>query len=890
MSAHRNHSPRIGRQPAEVRHQRLAWFVMVALGLGPTSLLAAAPAALAAPASATLDPAVDPGYVEFTGAFTGSGDGVDVSRFEKGNPVMPGRYSVDIYVNEGRIAREDVEFRAVEGSANARACFTYVGLQQMGVDVSKLDPAVVNVKNTCIAISDVSPDARVKMDMGELRLDVSIPQAALMSHARGYVSPDLWDQGETAFLLGYNANAYSSNQGAQGAQAGVNGYNDVNAYLGLNLGLNFDGWRLRSQESATWDQRSGKTHWNNIGTTATHDVTWLKAQFMLGDGYTQGVVFDSTPFRGISMYSDDRMLPDSQLGYAPVVRGMANTQARVEVRQSNNLLYETSVAPGPFVISDLYATGYGGDLVVTVFEADGSTHTFTVPYAAVPMLMRPGISRWSITDAQIRQQTLTDYKPYFLEGTYQRGINNWLTGYAGVQSTYRALYKAYLGGVAINTPVGALALDLTNSHTNFHEVPGTLSGYSARLTYSKSIPSTDTTFALASYRYSDSNFFSLTDAVTAQDQMLAAAAGNPAATSLLRTRQRLQLTVNQSLGPSYGSLYVTGSHNTYWNGSADATTYQVGYSSSYRRISYGITASRTYTTIPGVTGERYDNQLGINVSIPLGGPSMHTPMLTLGALHDDQFGSNDRAMVAGTFGDNSQYNYNGNASYASTGGSATTVSGGLGWRAPYSTLNASYSYASSYQQASVNAMGGVVIHPDGITFTPNLDLNSPIGVIEAPDATGAAVSSSGQGTVDSRGYAIATGLIPYRMNDVTLDPKGTSDDVELESTRLQLAPRAGAVVPLRFKTVSGRAVLLRAQQANGEPLPFGAQVLDAQGHDEGSVGQGGQVFVRGAEIGGMVTVRWGDLANQQCHIQYSLPARVKGAKAQTLTITNVVCR
>lgn len=919
---------------------------MLSLGTLPAVTLAA-PAAAAA---AALDPAVDPGILEFSNAFTGSSQAVDVSRFEKGNPVLPGSYNVDVFVNDGRVARKNIQFRAVEGSQVAQPCFDYATLVQMGVDVNKLDPEAVNAQSSCIAIKDIGPAATVQMDVGDLRLDVSIPQESLQRSARGYVSPELWDQGESAFLLGYNFNAYSLNQSyggstpaggtaigtdgtsvqVQNAQyyvpgpngsyvpssAGaymlanngsyvpvrrgtfvpqpVSGYssNDINAYLGLNLGLNVAGWRIRSQETGQWDQRTGQAHWTNINTTATHDITRWKAQLTIGDSYTQGVVFDSTPFRGITMYSDDRMLPDSQQGYAPVVRGTANTQARVEVRQNGNLLYQTTVAPGPFVIDDLYATGYGGDLTVSVYEADGSVHAFVVPFSAVPMLLRPGVVRWSITDGQVHNTALQNNKPYFVEGIYQRGINNWLTLYAGVQSTYTDLSQSFLGGAAVNTPVGAFALDVTHSRTTFDGTPS-LSGYSTRVSYSKAIATSGTTFALASYRYSNGNYLSLSDAATTQDVMTSMRTSSLDTVNLMRSKQRLNLTINQDFGGKYGQLFFNGSRNTYWNGMPDATTYQLGYSNSYRRVNFGLTASRTYTAGPMYNGAHYDTQFGLNISIPLGGPSSrNAPQLQFAATHDDVMGDNDRVGVTGTFGKNSEFNYGANATYADYGitGSTTSASGTLGWQAPYSNLNGSYSYSNNYQQASVSAAGGVVVHGGGITLSPQLDLNSPIGIVEAPDAKGARISSSGQTTVDGRGYAVATNLMPYRMNDVTLDPVGTSNDVELQTTRLQTAPRAGAVVPLKFNTVSGRAVLIRGKRANGETIPFGAQVLDAQGHDVGAVGQGGQVFVRGAEVGGMLTVQWGDSANQQCHIQYSLPARTKGDKAQTLTTTDAVCR
>ncbi|WP_201314146.1 fimbria/pilus outer membrane usher protein [Dyella sp. EPa41] len=902
------------------------------------------------PATPTLPAMVAPGIVEFSPAFTGSSQSVDVSRFEKGNPVLPGSYNVDLFVNDGRVARKNILFRAIAGGQVAQPCFDYATLVQMGVDTARLDPQVAHAQSTCINIKDVSPDATASMDVGQLRLDVSIPQESLRRQARGYVSPDLWDQGKAAFLLGYNFNAYSLDQsysgsrtqaggtavGIDGSQVQVQGSqyytpgpggnyvpsatgdymlgthgqyvpvqrgtfvpmqrggyssNDINAYLGLNLGINVMGWRIRSQETTQWDQRTGRTQWTNINTTATHDITRWKAQFTVGDGYTQGVVFDTTPFRGITLYSDDRMLPDSQQGYAPVVRGTANTQARVEVRQSGNLLYQTTVAPGAFVINDLYATGYGGDLTVTVFEADGSVHGFLVPYSAVPMLLRPGISRWAITDGQVHNTALRNDKPYFVEGTYQRGINNGLTLYGGAQSTYRNLYHAYLGGAAINTPIGAFALDVTHSNTTFKGATS-LSGYSTRVSYSKVIPSAGTTFALASYRYSNGNFLSLSDAVITQDLMASMHTSKLDAVSLMRSKQRLNVTVNQNFGDRYGQLYFNGSRNTYWQGMPSATTYQLGYNNSYRRVSFGITAGRTYTTGPMYNGSHYDNQFGVNLSIPLGGPSSRSaPMLQFSAMHDDVMGDSDRAGVSGTFGKDNQFNYGASASYSDYGNrrSQTTGSGNLGWQAPYASLNGSYSYSNHYQQASVSAAGGAVVHGGGITLAPQLDLNSAIGVIEAPDARGARVSSSGQATVDGRGYAVATNLMPYRMNDVTLDPVGTSIDVELQTTRLQTAPRVGAVVPLKFATLSGRAVLIRATQADGKAIPLGAEVFDAGGQSAGIVGQGGQLFVRTADASGVLDVRWGNDAGKQCRVNYQLPTGA-GDRRSGMEIIDAICR
>ena len=113
------------------------------------------------------------------------------------------------------------------------------------------------------------------------------------------------------------------------------------------------------------------------------------------------------------------MLPNSQRGYAPVIRGVANSNARVTISQNGVKLRELSVVPGAFEINDLYPTGFGGDLDVTVTEADGSVRKFSVPYAAVPMALREGQNRYSVTAGTVRQ--LSNIKPFFSQATWQYG-------------------------------------------------------------------------------------------------------------------------------------------------------------------------------------------------------------------------------------------------------------------------------------------------------------------------------------------------------------------------------------------------------------------------------------------------------------------------------------
>lgn len=53
-------------------------------------------------------------------------------------------------------------------------------------------------------------------------------------------------------------------------------------------------------------------------------------------------------------------------------------------------------------------------------------------------------------------------------------------------------------------------------------------------------------------------------------------------------------------------------------------------------------------------------------------------------------------------------------------------------------------------------------------------------------------------------------LNPYQMNEISIDPKGTAADVELDNTSQKVAPYSGAVVKLKYNTKQGTAILVNA--------------------------------------------------------------------------------
>ncbi|PXX29238.1 MULTISPECIES: fimbria/pilus outer membrane usher protein [Burkholderia] len=802
----------------------------------------------------------DPDFV-----LTSPDSGIDLSRFEKGNPVWPGEYRADVYLNGALLGRDDVTVRE-SGANGPQVCFSRRMLDRINADTSRIAPealAPLADPAACESFDSLLPGASASFDAGSARLDIHVPQALLRRTARGYVDPSMWDSGVTAGFVSYSANLYGNV---------ANGRSDSAAYVGLNAGINAGGWYFRHDGALNWQNRGGQ-HYSIANTYVQRDLTALKARVRLGDANTSGELFDTFPFRGVQIANDDRMWPDSRRGYAPVVRGIANSNARVTVRQSGAVIYETTVPPGQFVIDDLYPTGYGGDLDVTVTESDGSERVFKVPYASVVQSLRPGMNRFGFVAGVVRKRNLS-YTPHIVQATYARGVSNLLTLYGGVLANED--YQNLLVGGAFNTPIGAMALDVSGAFTSSNGRRA--SGASVRITYSKTLEATNSNLSVAAYRFSSSGYLDLDNALAYVDNARRNATGLTAQ-PLWRARNRVSVTASQRFGDNGGQLFVSAYTQNYWERRGTDTQFQIGYSNRFRVVDYSISVNRARAI-----GGDVDTQYMLTVSLPLG-RSAQAPRASANVAHDSVRGVTSMMTASGFVGTQNQGSYSVSASRDAGATYSGSVSGQ--YRTPYTTVQGAFAKGDRYGSGSVGLSGAIVAHPGGITASPYAA--DTVAVVAAPAAGGARVVGYGGVALDGRGYAVVPYLNPYRVNQIEIDPRGLPADVELQTTSLQVAPRQGAVVMLRYPTVKGRALLIHASTPTGRELPFGAPVFDARGNNVGVVSQGGQIYARVAGPDEKLTVKWGHADSWQCSIRVALPPLDAGARQAAIQRVDAPC-
>lgn len=800
----------------------------------------------------------NPALLERTGSTNGD---VDLSGFETGQQAK-GTYHVDIIINGENVDTRDVVFTRRE-DGTLEPCLAVGLLEGYGVKTA-LYPGLIG-KDNCADLSAIS-QASSELLFSAQKLLLSIPQAALSAPVRGYVAPEQWDEGITAMMLNYSLSGDNS-------RTKDSGNTSNNQYVNLRPGINMGPWRLRNY--STWNKDSqGNDNWDTVYSYVQRDIILLKAQLVLGDSSSPADVFDSIPFRGGQLASDDEMIPDSLKGYAPVVRGIARTNAQVLIRQNGYQIYQNYVSPGAFEITDMYPTGGAGDLDVSIKEADGSEQRFTVPFASLPVLQREGRLKYALTAGRYRSYDSRVEQTSFVQGTLIYGLPAGFTVYGGVQGTDN--YRSVASGIGKNLGVvGAVSADVIQSWSQPQNT-GQQQGQSWRIRYSKNSVVTGTNFSIAGYRYSTAGYSGMQDTFDSY---------GVSHSSVEKRRNRMEANVNQSLGTSGGSLSLSAVREDYWHYAKPQQSWSLSYNNTWHGISYGISWTQSKNGYSG-SNARYDSDrlVALNISIPLERFSTNS-WASYSMNTSRNSGTTHSVGLSGMALEGNALSWNIRQGYGSED-AGYTGSLNADYRGGYAEVSGGYSYDHSLQRVNYSVAGGVLAHADGVTFSQPLGETNVL--IKAPGAANVGIKNQSGVRTDFRGYTVASNVSPYRKNDIGLETATIADDVELELTNKTVVPTRGAVVRTDFVANVGLRVLLTLRRDNGQPVPFGAMVTirGVQGQSF-IVGDNGQVYLSGMQPENALDVVWGNDNQQHCTAKYTLNSE---ENYRGITVADSVCR
>lgn len=769
---------------------------------------------------------------------------IDLSLFSKSSAQLPGVYASRVMINDVRLDDADITYLGTPGG-ELTPQLTPDMLRKWGVAVDKYpELAALNAaKPLPEPLSAYIPQALATLDFSVMTLRLSIPQAAIAGAGKGYIDPSRWDDGVPVAFVDY---AFSGSQNQDDTQN-----NTTNQYLNMRSGTNIGGWRLRNY--ATWSDTDGSHHWETINTYLQHDIDALKAQFTGGESNTRGDVFDSLQYRGVNIASDEEMLPYSQRGYAPVIRGIASSNAEVSVRQNGYLIYQQNVAPGAFEINDLYSTTNSGDLEVTVKEADGTERHFTQPYSSVAVMQRPGHMKYEVTAGRYRADSGSEQnEPDFVQGSLIYGLNNSVTLFGGVTAAQD--YQAMNSGAGLSLGiVGSLSADVTLAKTRLDD-DTQHTGQSYRLLYSGKIDTTETNFTLASYRYSTRGYYSFADANQKyddhEDDLL----------FRFNKRNRIQASISQNV--SGASLYLNGYQQDYWGTAYKERSISAGLNTTIKNISVHL--AYTYSKS---NGEESDQMIAFGFSVPL---SQWLP----GAWSSYNISNNKHGYTQqniglnGTLLDDERLNYAFQQSHSNHDGADTSSVYGS-YRSQYANLNAGY-YTSSddTQRLSYGVSGAIVAHPHGVTLAQ--PLGSQFAIVNANGASGVRFQNQRGIQTDWQGNAIIPSLSPYQENRIRVDTSSLPEDVDTSETAVTVIPSRNAAVSAAFDAHVGYRTLIKLTRPNGMAVPFGAMATVDALAISGIVDDTGTLYLAGVADDVQLSVKWGNSQDQQCTAHITL--------------------
>jgi len=753
---------------------------------------------------------------------------VDLSQFSQADFTLPGEYMLEVQVNDLFYGLQPIEFVALDASGAGKPCLRAELVAQFGLKPSLAKDLPRFHGGRCVDLAAIE-GVTVRYLKGDGRLRITIPQAALEFTDGTYLPPERWSDGIAGAMLDYRVIANTNRSfGSGGRQT-----NAVQAYG--TIGANWGAWRVRGDYQAQ----------SNVGNTVYADRTFrfsrlyafralpsIQSTVTFGDDYLSSDIFDTFALTGASIRSDDRMLPPSLRGYAPLISGVARTNATVTVSQQGRVLYVTRVSPGAFALQNIN-TSVQGTLDVAVEEEDGSVQRFQVTTAAVPFLARTGQFRYKAAVGKPRRFGGAGITPFFGFGEAAYGLPFDVTVYGGFIAA--SGYTSIALGVGRDFGTfGAVSADVTHARARLWWNGATRHGNSYRINYSKHFDGLDADVRFFGYRFSERDYTNF-----------AQFSGDPTAYGLANSKQRYSATMSKRFGDT--SAYFSYDQTTYWERASEqrvgvtlTRAFSVG---ALRNLNVSVSAFRTQSA--GASG----NQVSVTATLPIGGRHTITSNLTTGNgstsvnagyLYDDPAGRTYQISAGTTDGRASA-----NASFRQR-------------TSAYQLTAQASTVANGYAAASLEVDGSLVATQYGIAAHANGNAGDTRLLVSTDGVRDVPLSGTLTHT-DSRGYAVLDGISPYNVYDAAVNVEKLPLEVQVSNPIQRMVLTDGAIGFVQFSAARGSNLYLTLTDAAGKPLPFGASVQDAaNGKELGIVGEGGAAYLTQVQPKSSLVVRAGE--------------------------------
>ncbi|WP_392565460.1 fimbria/pilus outer membrane usher protein [Utexia brackfieldae] len=797
----------------------------------------------------------------------------DLSYLAGGNTVTPGIYYLDLSIGERFVKNIQIKFAEDDdGNKKVSPCFTKsivdiipfnkVLKKEFELETQSLSP------DACIDIAQHIPGFDYSIDLANLSLNLSIPQIYLDSVRSTLAKEADWDDGIPALITNYNINGSNS----WNKHSDNYSYN----YIGLSNRLNVGPWRFNGNvywtQSRYGNKTTNDTRISNV--YATRDFREIKSRLTVGQNSIGSNLFDSLPYIGATVTTADEMLPDSERGYSPPIKGVANSRSKLVIRQNGLIVYQTFVDPGPYDITDLNPVGSSGDYEVELTAADGSVSKYIIPYSTLPNLLKLGGYNYSATLGQLDIRGLDQTRFVQLSGSMGLPLQTTLYGGAQISAHYNAIG---LGIAKDFGGFGAMSFDAVNSITDLGD-RGNDIGQSYRILYAKSFNETGTNLQLTGYRYSTSGYYTFNEAAFKKrnkffDPLTGEYSNNYSLAG--RMKSSYQWSIAQSLG-QLGQVALWGNVTSYWGGGT-AKNLQVSWNKTLEKLN-NLLVSISYNkyTYDGSANDLFYFYLTMPLST---GDSRRGTMYASNSFlynKTDKSYSNSTSLYGSALDDDLNYNIYQTVNKDSRS-NVTNLS--ANYKADMMQVNAGLSYSEPTTQINYGITGSALLHYNGFVF--GREASDTAILVEAKGAEGAKINQVDKVTINKDGYALIPYSTPYHYNDVELDPVSFGNDFDIDTKILKVAPTRGAITKVVFDVRSGYNFLVLVKH-NNKPILFGTMVTNTLDNSIAVADDDGTVYLSGVKDNTKYTVKLGE--NNICSFTINYGADFKADVVNKLDV------
>lgn len=569
-----------------------------------------------------------------------------------------------------------------------------------------------------------------------------------------------------------------------------------------------------------------------LDTTWTRDFPERLTTLRVGDSISStGSWGRSVRFGGIQYGTNFNTQPTLVTTPLLSAKGDAIVPSTVDVFVNGQPVASEQVQPGPFEIDGVPAVNGAGQMQVVVTDALGRQQVISQPYYSGQSLLRTGLTEFSVEAGAVRRdyaERSNEYGNLVGAATYRRGLSDTVTAGAHFEAQSRGAAAAGVDGAV---QVGNVGIASGSAAVGGN---GSGAGWLGGLGFEHS----GTRMSLyAQGLYASENFSQLGD-------------------SALVTRPKLRTFGGVGFNLwNLSSLQLAYGRQSNW-ASPTVETFGLGYSRGLGNLGF----LNLFASHSSDSNADSDSDVYLTWTLPLGERRTASAALR----HGDGTNRSPEFEAVATLQQSLPVGVG--TGYSMALSSDSTARLGYAYQGSAGTVGVDYARSNGQSGVRVGGTGGLAITSAGVM--PGRRLDQSFAVVKVADYAGVEVFVDNQpvGRTDKKGRVLLDRLLPYQVNQVSVDPNKLPMDAKIQKASMTVTPayRSGAVV--KFPVSRANAVTLRLVQSGGAPVPAGAEVrLDGNRYP---VGMKGSMYLGGIEGRTRATATWRD---GSCSFELSRP-------------------